>query len=99
MKITKEQVLHVAMLSSLSLDPEEEVRMASELSRILDYVEGLSSVHLPPPGIVAREETDSLTQMAGDTPTESLPASTVFLNAPDSHGGFFRVPRIVEEGR
>ena len=98
-KITKEQVLHVARLSSLSLDPGEEERVASDLSRILDYVEGLSSVQLPPPGIIAKEETDQLTIMAGDDPVGSLSVSTVFLNAPDSHGGFFRVPRIVEEGR
>ena len=98
-KITKEQVLHVARLSSLSLDSGEEERVALELSRILDYVEGLASVQLPPPGIIAKEETDGLTVMAGDIPASSLPPSTVFLNAPDSHGGFFRVPRIVEEGR
>ncbi len=49
-KITKEQVLHVARLSSLSLDSGEEERVALELSRILDYVEGLASVQLPPPG-------------------------------------------------
>jgi aspartyl-tRNA(Asn)/glutamyl-tRNA(Gln) amidotransferase subunit C len=98
-KITKDQVLHVARLSSLSLDPGEEERVASELSRILDYVEGLASVQLPPPGIVAKEETEQVTVMAADAPAGSLPPPTVFLNAPDSHGGFFRVPRIVEEGR
>jgi aspartyl-tRNA(Asn)/glutamyl-tRNA(Gln) amidotransferase subunit C len=98
-KITKEQVLHVARLSSLSLEPGEEERVASELSRILDYVEGLAAVQLPPSGIVAREETDQMTSMDGDLPAKSLPSSAVFLNAPDNHGGFFRVPRIVEEGR
>ncbi len=89
----------MARLASLSLDAREESRVADELSRILDYVEGLSRVSLPPPGIVAKQETEGPTDLAPDVPSSSLPQSLVFLNAPDSHGGFFRVPRIVEEGR
>ncbi len=99
MKLTKEQVLHVARLASLSLTPEEEAHFAGELSGILDYVETLNRLELPPPGLHVSEDMSEPTPLATDMPRPSIPTEEALSNAPDHSGSFFRVPRILEEGR
>lgn len=44
MKLTKEQVEHIARLARLGLTPEEIEKYQTELSSILDYVEKLNEV-------------------------------------------------------
>ncbi|MHB1606435.1 MAG: Asp-tRNA(Asn)/Glu-tRNA(Gln) amidotransferase subunit GatC [Leptospirales bacterium] len=99
MKLTKEQVLHVARLASLSLTPEEEEHFAGELSGILDYVETLNRLELPPPGLHVSENLEETTILSTDIPRPSLPVEEALSNAPDHSGPFFRMPRILEEGR
>ena len=45
MKLTKEQVKHVAKLARLGLTDQEVEKFQTELSGILDYVEQLSEVN------------------------------------------------------
>ena len=44
MKLTKEQVQHIARLARLKLTPEEEERYAGQLTEILNYVEVLKEL-------------------------------------------------------
>ena len=44
MKITREQVRHVAALARLELSPQEEERIARELEAILGYVDKLNEL-------------------------------------------------------
>lgn len=44
MKLTKEQVQHIARLARLKLTPEEEERYAAQLTDILTYVEVLKEL-------------------------------------------------------
>ena len=44
MKITREQVRHVAALARLELSPQEEERIAGELEAILGYVDKLNEL-------------------------------------------------------
>lgn len=44
MKLTRDQVLHIATLARLGLTEEEIVKLQSELSGILSYVEQLGEV-------------------------------------------------------
>ena len=44
MKLTKEQVQHIARLARLKLTPEEEERYAEQLTEILNYVEVLKEL-------------------------------------------------------
>jgi aspartyl-tRNA(Asn)/glutamyl-tRNA(Gln) amidotransferase subunit C len=98
-QLTREQVTHVARLASLSLTPEEEVHFAGELSHILDYVESLNRLKLPPPGLNVGDGEQGPTPLRDDTPRPSTPVDLALTNAPDHSGQFFRVPRILEEGR
>lgn len=95
MNLEKKDVLHVARLAGLALTEEEAVRMTGEISSILDYVEALGKVP------VTAEEGAFLGAFCPgeDRPAPFEASREALALAPDAGGGFFRVPRILEEGR
>jgi len=46
MKLTREQLHHIAELARLKLTPEEEERLSKDTSQILEYVEMISVLNL-----------------------------------------------------
>ena len=95
MEITREQVEHVAKLARLAIGEEEKALFARQLSSILTYAQTInrldtSSVeptsHVIPIQNVFRE----------DEVRPSLSREQAFANAPDTDGGCFRVPKIIE---
>jgi len=95
MKITKEQVEHVAKLARLAITEEETERYSQQLSNILTYIEKLKELdtskveptsHVLPMKNIFRE----------DEVEPSLPREEVLKNAPDRTEEFFRVPKIIE---
>jgi len=95
MKISKEEVKHIAMLSRLELDEKEIAVYQDQLSRILDYVEKLSKIdtsNVEPVSHVI--ELNNV--MRQDIVKPSLPRDEALKNAPDSVDKFFRVPKIIE---
>ncbi len=95
MKLTLEQVRHVASLARLALTPEEEQRYQSQLSAILDAVEQLNELD------TSRVEPTSHATLAGlalrpDEVHTSLPPEKSMANAPARLGSSFAVPKIIE---
>lgn len=95
MKLTLEQVRHVAALARLSLTPEEEQRYQSQLSAILDAVEQLKALD------TERVEPTSHATLAGDIlradeAVPSLDPQKGLANAPAKAGTSFAVPKILE---
>ena len=97
MKITRQEVDHVARLARLGLSDEEKERMRAQLDAILTYIDKLNQLdtgeveptsHVIPMTNVFRE----------DTVWSCLSQEQALTNAPDRQEGFFRVPRILEEG-
>jgi aspartyl-tRNA(Asn)/glutamyl-tRNA(Gln) amidotransferase subunit C len=96
MKITLQEVEHVARLARLELTAEEKERMRAQLDSILSYIDKLNELdtsdveptsHVLPMTNVFRE----------DEVAPSLAQEAVLANAPDRQDLFFRVPRILEE--
>lgn len=95
MKISKEEVKHIAMLSRLDLNEEEITVYQNQLSRILDYVEKLNEIdtlQVEPVSHVV--ELNNV--MRPDIVKPSIPRDEALKNAPDSVEKFFRVPKIIE---
>lgn len=96
MKLTTDEVRHVAELAKLSLTDAEVAEYTEQLSAILEYAELLQSVDtssVPPTPYVL-----PLTNvMREDEPGECLSNETALANAPDSQDGFFRVRAVFEE--
>ena len=95
MKISKEEIEHIAVLARLSLPEEEKELFGSQLSNILDYMEKLNE--LDTKGIEPTSHVLSLSNvMRDDIPRPSIPKEDALMNAPDHTEKFFRVPKIIE---
>ncbi len=95
MKITKQEVEHVAKLARLQLAEEAKDTFAEQLSNILTYVEQLSE--LDTKGVEPTAHVlDIRNVMREDVPGESLPQERALANAPDKAAGHYRVPKIIE---
>lgn len=96
MALSQQQVLHVARLARLRLDPEELERMRSQLSAILDHIAMLQEVDVsgvPPTAQV----TDLITVLRPDEVNEELTREAALANAPDQRDGMFRVRAVFDE--
>ena len=95
MKITVEEVEHVAKLSRLTFSPDETVLFAKQLDNILGYVDKLNE--LDSTGI---EPTSHVLPISNvfkvDEPRPSLTPDEALSNAPERSGDFYRVPKIIE---
>ncbi len=95
MKISKEEIEHIAVLARLSLPEEEKEIFGSQLSNILDYMEKLNE--LDTKGIEPTSHVLTLSNvMRDDIPRPSIPKEDALMNAPDHTEKFFRVPKIIE---
>lgn len=96
MKLTLDEVKHVAELAKLHLTDAEVEEYAEQLSAILDYAEMLQAVDTS--GIPPTPYVLPLTSvMRADEPEPSLPNDVALANAPDRDDGFFRVRAVFEE--
>jgi len=95
MKITKEEVRHVAYLARLKFKEEEEQLFTAQLNRILDYMEQLEKVDTSEvePTFHAVTRTNVFRE---DSVAPSISQDLTLSNAPDRDRGFFRVPKIIE---
>jgi len=94
-KISREEIEHIAVLARLSLSEEEKEVFGPQLSSILDYMEKLNELdisdteptsHVLPLSDVVRD----------DIPIDSLPREEALKNAPAHTDKFYRVPKIIE---
>ena len=94
MKITPEEIAHVANLARLHMSEEEVKDMARQLDEILTYVDKLNEL-----------ETEAVTPTAhaisiinafrDDLVKPSLPRDKALANAPRQNGEAFVVPRVI----
>ncbi len=95
MKISLQDVRHVAELARLELSADEEQRLVAELGSILEYVEKLGE--LSTEGVPPTAHVLDLGAGFRDDVVENEPAVDELLaNAPERAGNFFKVPKIIE---
>ena len=94
MKISKNEVLHVAHLARLTLTVEELEKMTGQLDNILSYVDKLSE--LDTTNIAPTSHVFSVSNaFREDIVHESLPRGEALMNGPKHDGEMFQVPRII----
>ena len=95
MKLSREDVLHIALLARLGLTETEADKFREQLSNILENFEVLQQVDtkdVPP----TAQSIALQNVMMGDEVTPSLPESQILANAPRKKGDFFRVRAVLE---
>ena len=95
MKLSRDQVLHIAELAKLALTDEETALFAEQLSDILEYAEMLNELDTE-----AISPTAQAIYMRNVTrPDEVCPSLTpeeALANAPQRQDGYFKVKPILE---
>ena len=95
MKLSREEVLHIALLARLGLTEAEVDRLSEQLSNILENFEELQQVDtsdiLPTAQSIALQNV-----VSDDEVVPSLPQSQVLANAPQKEENFFRVRAVLE---
>jgi aspartyl-tRNA(Asn)/glutamyl-tRNA(Gln) amidotransferase subunit C len=94
MKLTIEEVEHIAALARLELTDAEKQRYAEQLSDILDYaarLDELATDQIPPTASVLDMEL----RLRDDHSQPSLPTENVLKNAADTKDDQFQVPPIL----
>jgi len=94
MKLSIEQVQHIADLARLKLTEAEIQRYTEQLSDILDYVahlEELNTDHIPPTASVL----DMSLRLREDQARPGLPQEDTLGNAAETQDGQFKVPPVL----
>jgi aspartyl-tRNA(Asn)/glutamyl-tRNA(Gln) amidotransferase subunit C len=95
MRLTREQVAHIAELARLALTEAETTLYQEQLSAVLEYAERLQALDtaaiLPTSTVLPARNV-----MRADAPTLSMTVEDVLANAPDHADGCFRVQAVLE---
>lgn len=95
MSLDKDQVQHIAMLARLRLADEEIAQTVDKLSRIVEFVDQLSTA--PTANVVPMAHPLNQTQrLRADQVTEVNERDTVQKNAPAVSDGLYIVPKVLE---
>jgi aspartyl-tRNA(Asn)/glutamyl-tRNA(Gln) amidotransferase subunit C len=95
MKLSREEVLHIARLARVALTDEEITRMTEQLSKLLEHFEVLQKVDtsgVPP----TAQSIDLQSVMRADEVAPSLPPDDILANAPRREEDYFRVRPVLE---
>jgi aspartyl-tRNA(Asn)/glutamyl-tRNA(Gln) amidotransferase subunit C len=95
MKLTPEQVDHIATLSRLSLTDEERTRFAEQLSSILDYVDLLSKVDTA--DVEPMQHSIALMNVFGadePAPTDAATRAALLALFPEREGDLLKVKAV-----
>ncbi|MCI0454714.1 MAG: Asp-tRNA(Asn)/Glu-tRNA(Gln) amidotransferase subunit GatC [Candidatus Dadabacteria bacterium] len=96
MKISKDDVKHVAELARLEFKEDDLDRFARQLENILEYMEKLNELNTS-----SVEPTTHVLQMSTplreDVVNPWLSSEEALENAPEKEEGFFTVPKVIED--
>ncbi len=96
MSITRAEVEHVARLARLELTEDELEQFRGQLSAVLERamrIQTLPLDDLPP----TAHPVDLRNVWREDVVVPPPPSDEILAAAPEREGGFFRVPRILED--
>lgn len=97
LKLTKDQVKHVAKLANLTLSPEEEEKYSEQLSKILEYIDQLNKVDTK--GVEPTFNVSGQNTIDREDSTEScLTQDEALSNAPKKEKGFFVTKGVFDNG-
>ncbi len=96
MKLSREEVKHIALLARLGLNEDEIEKFRLQLSNILDNFEVLKQVDtsdLPP----TAQSVNLQNIFRVDEARTSYPAEEILANAPQQDNNYFKVKAVLEE--
>ncbi|MGC1106912.1 MAG: Asp-tRNA(Asn)/Glu-tRNA(Gln) amidotransferase subunit GatC [Candidatus Acidiferrales bacterium] len=99
MKISREDVLHVAELAHLELTEPEVEKFRQQLDGILSYIDKLKQLDVSgvePMAQVLEAHAAPEATLRDDVVRRSDVSKTILEQAPHAKAPYFRVPRVIE---
>ncbi|OGP68036.1 MAG: asparaginyl/glutamyl-tRNA amidotransferase subunit C [Deltaproteobacteria bacterium RBG_16_44_11] len=95
MKLSAQEIEHVAHLARLEITPKEKEKFTAQLNDILGYIDKLNE--LDTQGVEPMSHAIAVTNaFREDKVLDSIGTAKTLTNAPDARGEFFRVPKIID---
>jgi len=99
MKLPEEQVLWVAKLAQIELTEEEKHRYATDLSNVVEYIDGMASVDVSQVSAVISDNSQ-ITGLVNVTQADSvmnceIPRDEMLKRAPMSEGAYIKVRKVL----
>jgi len=95
-KISKDDVIHVAELARLEFGEDEIQKFTDQLGNILEYIEKLSE--LDTEGVEPTSHVlDISTPLREDRVEEWITPEEALQNAPEREDDFFTVPKVIDD--
>jgi aspartyl-tRNA(Asn)/glutamyl-tRNA(Gln) amidotransferase subunit C len=95
MALDESEVLRIAHLARLQLDPADTERMGAELGQILEFVEQMNVVDVAEVAPMAHP-LDATQRLRPDAVTETDQRERYQAIAPAVAGGLYLVPKVIE---
>ncbi len=95
MSVDKDTVKKIARLARLHVPEDKQLQIASDLNRILSWIEELGEVDTKNVEPLSSVTGHSL-PMRADKVNDGNKADQILANAPEQASGFFVVPKVVE---
>jgi len=96
MKLSREEVLHIASLARLGVTEDEVDRLSEQLSIMLDYFQVLQKIDTAE--VMPTAQPNALQNVTmSDEVRPSLSSQEVIANAPQREDDFFKVKIVLEE--
>ena len=95
MKLSREEVVHIAALARMGISDAEIEKAREQLANILENFEVLKEIdttNVPP----TAQSIHLQNVLREDSPRESLPMEDVLANAPDREGDLFKLRPVLE---
>ena len=98
MKLTEQDVRHVADLANLALTDEEVARMRHDLDEILTHIDKLNELDTSgiEPMAQVLFDAEPLATLREDRERPPIGTDAALKNAPVSGAGYFKVPKVIE---
>lgn len=94
MRLSREEVLHIARLARLGLDEAEIDKFREQLSNLLEHFQALQQVDTT--GVIPTIQSTALQNVIrNDVSQTSLTPDQILSNAPQKENDFFRVRPIL----
>lgn len=93
--ITKETIDKVAKLANIKVSEEENVHLATQLTKITNWVEALNEVDTDDVEILNNVHNINLTLFPDEVEVTN-DVEEVLQNAPQSQYNYFTVPKVIE---
>ena len=95
--ITLDDVRYVAGLARLEFNEGELVKFQEQLAGILSYVDQLNEADTENTSPTTHVLSSMKNVFREDELVESISSEEAVKNAPEKKGGFFKVPKIIED--